>query len=194
MLDTLHLHLWTYMLQCCNFAVACSFGCGQQLVSASTAGMTTWAVLSNGSIVFASLDGVGSLLFIWGTCLVSQILLQVQQMSSLPQSQQYKGIWDALRRIPLREGGVKVMQRSKPMSCCTKDCDQYLNTSCMQLACNSGYLWLSQHAAIGCMISLLMRITGFTTLCYTFPTQTLLLSPYSGSVPRQRSQCSASRS
>jgi hypothetical protein len=37
-----------------------------------------------------------------------QILLQVQQMSSLPQSEQYKGLWDALRRIPLREGGLQV--------------------------------------------------------------------------------------
>lgn len=41
-------------------------------------------------------------------CLLLQILLQVQQMSSLPPSQRYKGTWDALRRIPQREGGLKV--------------------------------------------------------------------------------------
>jgi hypothetical protein len=41
-------------------------------------------------------------------CCCTQILLQVQQMSSLPQSQQYKGLWDALRQIPSREGGFAV--------------------------------------------------------------------------------------
>lgn len=39
---------------------------------------------------------------------VLQILLQVQQMSSLPQQERYKGLWDALRKIPQREGGVQV--------------------------------------------------------------------------------------
>lgn len=29
-------------------------------------------------------------------------------MSSMPQQQQYKGLLDALRRIPQQEGGVKV--------------------------------------------------------------------------------------
>lgn len=37
-----------------------------------------------------------------------QILLQVQQMSKLPTSDRYKGVWDALKRIPQREGGIKV--------------------------------------------------------------------------------------
>lgn len=37
-----------------------------------------------------------------------QILLQVQQMSSIPKHQQYKGLFDALRRIPHREGGIQV--------------------------------------------------------------------------------------
>uniref|UniRef100_A0A383VTZ2 ADP,ATP carrier protein n=1 Tax=Tetradesmus obliquus TaxID=3088 RepID=A0A383VTZ2_TETOB len=40
-----------------------------------------------------------------------KILLQVQQMSSLPQQQQYKGLWDALRRIPSREGGIAALYR-----------------------------------------------------------------------------------
>jgi hypothetical protein len=39
-----------------------------------------------------------------------QIMLQVQQMSSMPQQQQYKGLLDALRRIPQQEGGVRVRQ------------------------------------------------------------------------------------
>jgi hypothetical protein len=43
---------------------------------------------------------------VWGCVL--QILLQVQQMSSMPQQQQYKGLLDALRRIPQQEGGLKV--------------------------------------------------------------------------------------
>lgn len=37
-----------------------------------------------------------------------QILLQVQQMSSMPQQERYKGLWDALRRVPQREGGIQV--------------------------------------------------------------------------------------
>jgi hypothetical protein len=37
-----------------------------------------------------------------------QILLQVQQMSSMPQQEQYRGLVDALRRIPQREGGIQV--------------------------------------------------------------------------------------
>jgi hypothetical protein len=41
-----------------------------------------------------------------------QILLQVQQMSSIPKNQQYRGLFDALRKIPHREGGIQVRQAS----------------------------------------------------------------------------------
>lgn len=40
-----------------------------------------------------------------------KILLQVQQMSSLPQQERCKGLWDALRKIPQREGGVQALYR-----------------------------------------------------------------------------------
>lgn len=40
-----------------------------------------------------------------------KILLQVQQMSKLPTSDRYKGVWDALKRIPQREGGIKALYR-----------------------------------------------------------------------------------
>ena len=49
----------------------------------------------------------------WCVCFCAQILLQVQQMSSMPQQQQYKGLLDALRRIPQQEGGVKVSWRQQ---------------------------------------------------------------------------------
>jgi hypothetical protein len=39
---------------------------------------------------------------------VAQILLQVQSVSSVPKEQQYTGLWDALRRIPQREGSWTV--------------------------------------------------------------------------------------
>jgi hypothetical protein len=37
-----------------------------------------------------------------------QILLQVQQMSSVPPGEQYKGMLDVLRRIPKQQGGLTV--------------------------------------------------------------------------------------
>ncbi|KAF8055733.1 cation/proton exchanger 4 [Scenedesmus sp. PABB004] len=40
-----------------------------------------------------------------------KILLQVQQMSSVPAGERYKGLVDALRRIPQREGGVRALYR-----------------------------------------------------------------------------------
>jgi len=38
----------------------------------------------------------------------AQVLLQVQGQSSLPGDQRYRGVLDALRRIPAREGGWRV--------------------------------------------------------------------------------------
>lgn len=40
-----------------------------------------------------------------------KILLQVQSLSSVPQPQQYKGLMDALRRIPLQDGGWTALYR-----------------------------------------------------------------------------------
>jgi hypothetical protein len=44
----------------------------------------------------------------------SQILLQVQAVSS-PPNQQYRGLWDALKRIPKQEGGWKVRPHAGPL-------------------------------------------------------------------------------
>jgi hypothetical protein len=57
-----------------------------------------------------------------------QIMLQVQQMSSMPQQQQYKGLLDALRRIPQQEGGVRVRQTAAH----TAAHQQHMPSSCMQ--------------------------------------------------------------
>eukprot|EP00877_Chromochloris_zofingiensis_P005931 jgi/Chrzof1/1591/Cz10g13190.t1 len=40
-----------------------------------------------------------------------KILLQVQRMSAVPPAEQYKGLWDGLRRIPAREGGIRALYR-----------------------------------------------------------------------------------
>lgn len=41
-----------------------------------------------------------------------QIILQTQTQSSLPADQRFTGLWDALRRIPQREGGWLVSSSS----------------------------------------------------------------------------------
>jgi hypothetical protein len=55
-----------------------------------------------------------------------QILLQVQHMSKTPADQQYKGLMDAFRRIPARQGGWKVtLHKTSAQSKSMPDCQTW---------------------------------------------------------------------
>jgi hypothetical protein len=86
-----------------------------------------------------------------------QILLQVQQMSSMPQQQQYKGLVDALRRIPQQEGGVRVRHTAAHTSAHQTHMPQ--RSSLMQRL----------HSAMCCRIAARLQpiCTSSTALCIT---------------------------